>query len=67
LRYIGQTEWTFKDQYREHIQAIWTNKHTSKYVQPIPDTGHTYGTIEETVDIIQTTKIGNLPNIFKRF
>jgi hypothetical protein len=56
LRYIGQTGRTFKDRYKEHIQAIRTNKHTSKYAQHILDTGHAYGTIEETMDIIQTTK-----------
>jgi hypothetical protein len=58
LRYIGQTGRTFKDRYKEHIQAIRNNKQTSKCAQHILDTGHAYGTIEETMDIIQTTKKG---------
>jgi hypothetical protein len=44
------------NRYREHIQVIRTNKPTSKYAQHILDTGHAYGTIEGTMDIIQTTK-----------
>jgi hypothetical protein len=67
LRYIGQTGRTFKVRYRDHIQAIRTNKRTSKYAQHILDTGHAYGTIEETMDIIQTTKKGHLLNTLERF
>jgi hypothetical protein len=67
LRYIGQTGRTFKDQYREYIQAVRTNKHTSKYAQHILDTGHAYGTIEETMDIIQTTKKGHILNTLEQF
>jgi hypothetical protein len=51
LRYVGQTERTFKAQYREHIQAIKTNKQTSKqtskYAQRI-----FCNTIEEAVEVL---------------
>jgi hypothetical protein len=67
LRYIGQTGRTFKDRYKEHIQAIRTNKHTSKYAQRLLDTGHAYSTFEETMDIIQTTKKGYLLNTLEQF
>jgi hypothetical protein len=40
FRYVVQTGRTFMDRYREHIQAIRTNKHTSKYAQHILDSGH---------------------------
>jgi hypothetical protein len=52
----------FKDRYREHIQAIRTNKLTSRYAQHIFDTGHTYGTIEETMEIMQVKRKGHLLN-----
>jgi hypothetical protein len=57
----------FKDRYTEHIQAIKTNKHTSKYAQHILDTGHTYGKMEETMDVIHTTRKGHLLNTLERF
>lgn len=56
LRYIGQAGRTFKDRYREHIQATRTNRHTSKYAQHILDTGHEYGPIEENMEVVQTAK-----------
>jgi hypothetical protein len=46
LMYVGQTGRMLKDWYTEHIQAIRTNKQTSKYAQHILETGHMYHTIE---------------------
>jgi hypothetical protein len=57
----------FKDRYREHIQAIKTNRHTSTDVQHILDMGHAYGTTEETMEIIQTTKKDHLLNTLERY
>jgi hypothetical protein len=56
IRYIGQTGRMFKDRYREHIQAIRTNRQTSKYAQHILDAGHAYGTIEVTMEKTQLRK-----------
>jgi hypothetical protein len=67
LRYIAQTGHMFKDRYREHILAIRTYKHTSKYAQHILDTGHAYGKMEETMDAIHITRKGNLLNTLERF
>jgi hypothetical protein len=64
---VGQTGRTFKDSYREHIRAIRTNKHTSKYAQHILDKGHGYGKMEETVDVIHITREGHLLNTLDRF
>jgi hypothetical protein len=63
LKYIGQTGRTFKTRYKEHIYAIRTNKLNSKYAEHILDTGHTYGTINETVDVMRIKKEGRLLNI----
>jgi hypothetical protein len=67
LRNVGQMGCMFKDLYREHIQAIRTNKHTSEYAQHILDMGHAYCKMEETMDIIHITRKGHLLNTFERF
>jgi hypothetical protein len=36
----------------KHIQAVRTNKQNSKFAQHILETQHTYGMIEETMDIV---------------
>jgi hypothetical protein len=56
LKYIGQTSRNFKTRYKEHIHAIHTNKTTSRYAQRILETGHTYGTVEDTVYCIAKRK-----------
>jgi hypothetical protein len=53
LRYIGQTGTTFKVRHKEFIQAIRNNNSNSGYSSHILTTGHTYGTITDTVDIIR--------------
>jgi hypothetical protein len=64
---VGQTGRTFKDRYKEHLQAIRTNKHTSKYAQHIRHRPHTYGKMEETMDVIHITRKGHLLNTLERF
>jgi hypothetical protein len=66
LKYIGQTGRNFKTRYKEHIHAIHTNK-TSKYAQHILETGHTYGTIEDTLNILHCEKKGPLLNTLEQF
>jgi hypothetical protein len=65
LRYVGQMGRTFKDKYREHIQAIRTN--TPKYAQHISDTGHAYYKMEETMDVIHIIRKGHVLNTLERF
>jgi hypothetical protein len=57
----------FKDRCIEHIQAIRTNRQNSKFSQHILATGHAYGTIEETMEIMQVTKEGHLLNTLELF
>jgi hypothetical protein len=58
LKYIGQTGWIFNIRYREHIHAIRNNNNNSRYSNHILNTGHTYGTINDTMDIIRKGKNG---------
>jgi hypothetical protein len=58
LKYIGQTGKTFDIRYKEHIHAIRNNNDNSGYSNHtcILNTGHTYGTITDTMEIIKTEK-----------
>jgi hypothetical protein len=67
LNYIGQTGRNFRTRYKEHIQAIHTNKTTSRYAQHILDTGHAYNTIEDTLNILHFEKKGPLMNSLEQF
>jgi hypothetical protein len=53
LKYVGQTDRNFRIRYKEHIHAIRSNKTISKYAQHILETEHTYGTLENTLNILQ--------------
>jgi hypothetical protein len=67
LKYIGQTGRSFRTRHREHIHAIRTNTTNSKYAQHILDTGHTYGNIEDTLNILHLQKKGPLMNTIEQY
>jgi hypothetical protein len=52
LQYIGQTGRSFHTRYKEHIRAIKYNKDTFTYAQHILNMGHTYGSLQNTMEII---------------
>jgi hypothetical protein len=54
LKYVGQTGRKFNARYKERIHAIRSKNDNSGYSNHILSTGHTYGTITDTVDIIRT-------------
>jgi hypothetical protein len=66
-KYISQTGRTFKTRYNEHINAIKSNKSTSRYAQHILDNQHSYGTIHDTMDIIRKTKKGQHMSTLERY
>jgi hypothetical protein len=53
LKYIRQTGRTLNTRYKEHIHAIRNNSNTG-YSTHILNTGHAYGTITDSMDIIKT-------------
>jgi hypothetical protein len=67
LRYVGQTGRTFKIRYKEQIQAIRNNNSNSGYSSHILNTGHTYGTITDTMDIIRKGKKGRHLNTLEKY
>jgi hypothetical protein len=58
LRYIGQTGRTFKIRYKEHTQAIRNNNSNYGYSNHKLNTGHTYGTVTNTTDVIRKGRKG---------
>jgi hypothetical protein len=58
LKYIGRTGRTFHTRYKKHIQAISNNNSNSEYSSHILNTGHTYGTVTNTLGITRTHKKG---------
>jgi hypothetical protein len=53
--------------YKEHIQAIRSNNGKSGYLNHILNTGHTYGNITDTMEIINTEKSGKHINTLERY
>jgi hypothetical protein len=52
LKYVGQTGRTFSTRYKEHIHDIRSNNSNSAYSNHTLNTGHTYGTMEDTTEIV---------------
>jgi hypothetical protein len=57
-KYIRQTDITFHTRYKEHIQVIRNSNSNYEYSTHILNTGRTYRTITDTMDIIRIQKIG---------
>ena len=67
MEYIGQTGRKFNTRYKEHIHDIRHNNSNTGYSEHILNTGHTYGTIENTMEIITTNKKGHYLNTLENY
>jgi hypothetical protein len=67
MRYIGQTGRTFKVRYKEHTQAIRNNHGNSGYSNHILNTGHAYGTMTDTMDVIRNGRKGRHLNTLEKY
>lgn len=67
LKYTEQTGQTFKVHYREHINAIRTNRQNSKFAQHILEKGHEYDTVDQTIEILHVEKKGPKLSTLERF
>jgi hypothetical protein len=65
LKYITQTGKIFHTRYKEHTQEIKNNNSNSVYSNRILNTGHTYGTITVTMDIMKLERKGKDLNTFR--
>jgi hypothetical protein len=67
LKYVNQTGRTFSVRYKEHIHVIRNNNGNSGYSNHILNTGHTYGTITDTMDIIRAGSKGRHINTLETY
>jgi hypothetical protein len=67
LKNTGQTGITFSIRYKEDIHAIRNNNSNSIYSNHILNTRHTYRTITDTMNIIQTEKKGRHLNTLGKY
>jgi hypothetical protein len=58
-KYVGQTGRNFKTRYKEHIRDIRNNKCTSGYVQHILETGHAFGNMNDSIEIVKIQQKGS--------
>ena len=65
--YIGQTGRGFNERYKEHKHAFRTNSHTSNYAKHILEQLHTFGPIDQTMQILQHREKGTHLNTIERF
>jgi hypothetical protein len=67
LKYIGQTGRNFNTRYKEHIYSIKSNNSSIGYAKHVLDAGHSYNTIEKTMEIIKTGRKGKHLNTLERY
>jgi hypothetical protein len=67
LKYVGQTGRTFNIRYKEHIHDIRSNNSNTGYANHILNTGHTYGTITDTMEIIKTGRKRRYLNTLEKY
>jgi hypothetical protein len=65
LKYIGQTGRTFYTRYKERIHDIRSNNSNTGHANHILNTGHTYDTITDTMEIMKTERKGIFKHIGK--
>jgi hypothetical protein len=58
---------TFSTRYKEHICDIRSNKNNCGYSNNILNTGHTYGTIADIMEIIKTGRKEKYLNTLEKY
>jgi hypothetical protein len=65
--YIGQTGRKFHIRYKEHIRDIRSNRDNTGYSNHILNTGHTYDTLEDKMQVVNIQNKGPHLNTLERF
>jgi hypothetical protein len=63
----GQTGRTFNTRYKEHIHDIRSNNGNTGYSNHILHTGHTYGTMQDSMEIIALGRKGKYLNTLEKY
>jgi hypothetical protein len=67
LKHIGKSGRIFHTIFKEYIQAVRNNNSNSGYSSGALNTGHIYGAVTDTMDIIRTHKKGRKLNILEKY
>jgi hypothetical protein len=65
--YIGQTGRNFKTRFKEHVLDIKNKRSKTGFSHHILGTGHIYGNIEKTMEILNLHEKGNCLNTLDKF
>jgi hypothetical protein len=66
-KYIGQMGRAFNTRYKEHIYDIRSNNSNTGYASHILNTDHTYGPMDDIMEIMETGKKGKYLNTLKKY
>jgi hypothetical protein len=65
--YVGQTGGKFSERYREHRSAYRNNNHIYSFARHLNDTAHSFGLINDIMQVIQCHKKGPHLNTIEKF
>jgi len=65
--YVGQTGCDFHTRYKEHLRAFQCNTQQSKFAQHLTKHGHTFGSINSTMEIMQLHRKSTHLNTLEKF
>jgi len=65
--YVGQTEIQFYTRYKEHKGAFYHNGRTSNFAQHLHDNAHSFGPIDNILQVLHHQKKGTHLNTIERF
>jgi len=65
--YVGQTERQFYTHYKEHRSAFYHNGRTSNFAQLLQDNAHSFGPIDNVMQVLHHQKKGTHLNTIERF
>jgi hypothetical protein len=65
--YVGQTGRSFTQRFKKHLLSFRTNNNASNFAQHLLDDSHTFGPINETMDILHFQQKGIHMNTLEKY
>ena len=66
-KYIGQIEGPFKVRFREHYNDYKHGHSRSKFAQHVTDESHSFGPMNEIMEVIHVTRKGRMRDMLEKF
>jgi hypothetical protein len=67
MKYVGQTKQQFRVFFKEHFRDYRHANNRSKLAQHLLENGHSFGHIDDIMEVLYTTKKGNTLENFYTF